>query len=163
MIQTFLRTLWTPLKFYYQTKDIENGLCPGCADHWPCNTAHLLYECTGLASNVWNFIHSILIDATGRTERLTKFQVLYLHRVQSLTEVTIIVAGNRAIMRTASKVAPPIHPKVAMACLKKELLEVAHTNMKALRDHTTWMKISRLTREKWQEMVENRLYVTQSV
>ena len=52
--QIFLRTLWTPLKTYYQTDILDHALCPGCSDHWPANTAHLIYECGGLARNVWN-------------------------------------------------------------------------------------------------------------
>ena len=136
-MQAFLRTLWTPLKLYNSTGVLEDALCPGCEDHWPTNTAHLVYECNGLATNVWNFIQNIY----------------------SLTEVAIITAAKYAIHRVARTVRPPIHPKVAMTFLQTEINGVANTNIQAIRDTTTWMELQRHTNWKMRMMKQMRNYI----
>ena len=52
-----------------------------------------------------------------------------------------------------------IHPKVAMACLRKELITTAQTNIKKEKDTLTWMDIERVTKWKWKEMTDSRMYV----
>ena len=160
-LQIFLRTLWTPLKHYYKTDILDHALCPGCEDHWPANTSHLMYECDGLAKNVWNFTQDILTEVRGRRITISKFAALYFHHITSYTDFAVIAAAKRAILRVTYEVASnsAIHPKVAMACLRKEIVSTAQTNIKADRDTTTWMLIERTTKWKWQQMVENRVYI----
>ena len=52
-----------------------------------------------------------------------------------------------------------IHPKVAMACLRRELLTTARTNIKKGKDVLTWMDIERVTKWKWKEMTDSRNYI----
>ena len=160
--QIFFRTLWTPLKQYQSTDIMDYAICPGCNDHWPANTAHLIYECPELARNVWNCIKSIMTEVKGRKFKLSKFAVLYYHRIDTYTDITVITAAKRAILRVIFDVAAGtrIHPKVAMACLRKELITTARTNIKKGKDVIIWMDIERATLWKWREMVDNRTYVT---
>ena len=110
---------------------MDHALCPGCNDHWPSNTAHLIYECPQLARNVWNCVQSIMTEVKGRSFRISKFAVLYYHHVNEYTDITVITAAKRAILRVVYDVAAgtKIHPKVAMACLCKELITTARTNI----------------------------------
>ena len=158
-MQAFLRTLWTPLKLYNSTGVLEDALCPGCEDHWPTNTAHLVYECNGLATNVWNFIREILALTFNREYRLSRNDILYYQNIYSLTEVAIITAAKYAIHRVARTVRPPIHPKVAMTFLQTEINGVANTNIQAIRDTTTWMELQRHTNWKMRMMKQMRNYI----
>ena len=128
-MQTFLRTLWTPLKLYNSTGVLDDALCPGCEDHWPTNTAHLLYECDGLATNVWNFVRDVLSTTLNRGYKLNRNNILYYHNITSNTEVALITAAKYAIVRVARTVKPPIHPRVAMTFLNTEINGVANTNI----------------------------------
>ena len=86
--------------------------------------------------------------------RPSKFAVLYYHHVNEYTDITVITAAKRAILRVVYDVAAgtKIHPKVAMACLRKELITTARTNIKKEKDALTWMDIERVTKWKWKEM-----------
>ena len=160
-LQIFLRTLWTPLKTYFQSDILDHALCPGCSDHWPANTAHLIYECSGLARNIWNCTQEILSEVKGKKFTISKFDALYFQHITSYTDLAVIAAAKRAILRVTNEVtaSAPIHPKVAMACLRKEIVSTAQTNIKADRDTITWLSIERTTKWKWQQMVENRMYI----
>ena len=157
-LQIFLRTVWTPMKQYLSTDNIEYGLCPGCSDHWPANSLHLLYECSGLAANIWNFTRDITSNALNKPFNLSKFQALYFQNITSLTEITIIACAKRAILRVTHEVsrASAIHPKVGIACLKKELINAARTNIKADRDAINWSAIEEAVKEKWSELASHR-------
>ena len=159
--QIFYRTLWTPQKLYFSTDILDHALCPGCNDHWPANTAHLMYECPRLARNVWNCVQSIMTEVKGHKFKVSKFAALYYHRVEVYADITVITAAKRAILRVIYDVAAGtrIHPKVAMACLRKELITTARTNIKKEKDTLTWMDIERVTLWKWKEMSDNRLYI----
>ena len=159
--QIFFRTLWTPLKLYFSTDIMDHALCPGCNDHWPANTAHLIYDCPKLAKNIWNCTQSIMTEVRGRKYKISKFAALYYHRIDSYTDITVITAAKRAILRVTHEVAAGtrIHPKVAMACLRKELITTAQTNIKKEKDTLTWMDIERVTKWKWKEMTDSRMYV----
>ena len=117
-IQIFLRTLWTPMKHFLKTDEITDGLCPGCGDHWPANTAHIIYECSGLASNVWNFVRNLMQQINDKPFKLHKMAVIYFHQITSYLEVGIIAAAKRAIIRVLYSVHHPIHPKVSMHFLQ---------------------------------------------
>ena len=160
--QIFFRTLWTPQKLYFSTDIMDHALCPGCNDHWPANTAHLIYECPKLARNVWNCVQSIMTEVKGHSFKVSKFAALYYQHVNEYADITVITAAKRAILRVVYDVAAgtKIHPKVAMACLRKELITTARTNIKKEKDILTWMDIERVTKWKWKEMTDSRTYVT---
>ena len=162
-MQAFLRTLWTPLKLYNSTGTLDDALCPGCEDHWPTNTAHLLYECGGLATNVWNFIRDILSSTLNRDYKLNRNNILYYQHITSYTEVALITAAKYAIVRVARTVRPPIHPKVAMTFLNTEINGVANTNIHALRDTATWAEIQRAANWKMNHMRQVKSYVCTGV
>ena len=155
-MQAFLRTMWTPLKLYNSTGVLDDALCPGCEDHWPTNTAHLLYECDGLATNVWNFVRDILSTTLNRDYKLNRNNILYYQNISSHTEVALITAAKYAIVRVARTVKPPIHPKVALTFLSTEINGVANTNIQALRDTATWMEIQRNANWKMNTMKRDR-------
>ena len=155
-MQTFLRTLWTPLKLYNSTGVLDDALCPGCEDHWPTNTAHLLYECDGLATNVWNFVRDVLSTTLNRDYKLNRNNILYYHNITSNTEVALITAAKYAIVRVARTVKPPIHPRVAMTFLNTEINGVANTNIQALRDTATWAEIQRTANWRMNTMKQDK-------
>ena len=102
-----------------------------------------------------------MTEVRGRKFKISKFAALYYHRVESYTDITVITAAKRAILRVTYEVAAgtKIHPKVAMACLRKELITTAHTNIKKGKDTLTWMDIERVTKWKWKEMTDSRMYI----
>lgn len=159
-LQIFLRTVWTPMKQYLSTDHIDYGICPGCPDHWPANTLHLLFECSGLATNVWNFTRDIMETAMGKPFNLSKFQALYFQNITSLTDMTVIACAKRAILRVTHEVSnSPVHPKVGLACLRKEIINTARTNIKANRDTISWTAIEEAVKEKWSELASNRHFI----
>ena len=128
---------------------------------WHPILLNIIYECPKLARNVWNCIQSIMTEVKGHKFKVSKFAALYYHRVETYADITVITAAKRAILRVIYDVAAGtrIHPKVAMACLRKELITTARTNIKREKDTLTWMDIERVTLWKWKEMSDNRLYI----
>ena len=161
-IQVFLRTIWTPMKQYFQTDILDDACCPGCADHWPANTAHLIYECSGLATNIWNFVCGLMQEVNNKPFRLSKWAVIYFHRITSYVEFGVIASAKRAIIRVVNSVNYPIHPKVAMRFLVTEINGTADTNICALRDTSQWQQIKAVTQSMWSEMKSRRNFIQPS-
>ena len=158
-IQVFLRTVWTPLKKFNDTGILDDACCPGCPDHWPANTAHLLYECSGLATNVWNFVSDLLEHVSGKPFNISKFKALYFHHVTNLVEFAVMASAKRAIIRVINAVRFPIHPRVSMRFLVTEITGTANTNIHALRDTPIWLQIKEVVWHKWQEMKTSKNYI----
>ena len=102
-------------------------------DHWPANTAHLIYECPKLARNVWNCVQSIMTEVKGHKFKVSKFAALYYHRVEVYADITVITAAKRAILRVIYDVAAGTSHKdtpEGRHGLRKELITTARTNIK---------------------------------
>ena len=146
------------MKQYYQTDILDDACCPGCADHWPANTAHLLYECSGLASNIWNFLRHLLEHVNNKPYHLDKLKALYFHNVTDLVEVGLIASAKRAILRVVHSAQYPIHPKVGIRFLLTEITGTADTNLRAIRDTTQWNSIKENASQLWKDMRETHNY-----
>ena len=161
-IQIFIRTVWTPMKQFHQTDILDDACCPGCADHWPANTAHMLYECSGLASNVWNFVRDLLGLVNNKPIRLTKMKALYFHQVTNLVDYAVIASAKRAILRAVHSVCYPIHPKVGIRFLLTEIVCTADTNVRALRDTPQWFRVKEEATQMWKDMKREHNYIVPS-
>ena len=150
------------MKQYFQTDILDDACCPGCADHWPANTAHLIYECSGLATNIWNFVCGLMQEVNNKPFRLSKWAVIYFHRITSYVEFGVIASAKRAIIRVVNSVNYPIHPKVAMRFLVTEINGTADTNICALRDTSQWQQIKAVTQSMWSEMKSRRNFIQPS-
>ena len=113
------------------------------------NTAHMFYECSGLASNIWNFVRDLLEHINNKPFRLTKMKALYFHQVANLVDFAIIASAKRAILRAVHSVRYPIHPRVGIRFLLTEIVGTADTNVRALRDTPRWFQIKEEATQMW--------------
>ena len=157
----FEDSLDTPKK-YNDTDILDDACCPGCPDHWPATTAHLLYECSGLATNIWNFVSDLLEHVSGKPFNISKFKAIYFHRVTNLVEFAVMASAKRAIIRVVNAVRAPIHPRVSIRFLVTEIIGTANTNIHALRDTPHWLQIKEVVWHKWQDMKSSKNYIAPS-
>ena len=150
-IQIFYRQFYTPQKKYHSTDIIEDAVCPGCADHWPCNTRHIFYLCDGAAKTVWSFMNTMLTRALNKTVNISRNMALFHQHLTCDIMTATIMAAKHAIRRVTLKVKPPIHSRVVLAFLKTQILSTANTYIRAGKDTKTWTLVARETCWLYQE------------